>query len=132
MLPWAALKGYLHCGATLIGKVSSDTICYYSDSLFLNDTFWPNCIAGNNGVPLHFHGELLRLIIKQKKMILLDKKILSSFFTSLLNSSPESLLVHQAVGKRLTFDWVDCSFPISVIWHYHVEYTYSNICSQLY
>ncbi|KAL8520276.1 hypothetical protein ACS0TY_010994 [Phlomoides rotata] len=55
---------------------------------------------GNNGVPLNFHVELLRLIIKQKKMILLDTNILSSFFTSLLSSSPDSLLVHQSVGKR--------------------------------
>lgn len=44
-------------------------------------------------------------------MILSDKNVLASFFTSLLSSSSESLLVHQAIGKRLTFDFVDCLFP---------------------
>ncbi|KAI3471008.1 hypothetical protein Pfo_027671 [Paulownia fortunei] len=55
---------------------------------------------GNNGVWLHFLGELLCLIIQQKKMILSDKNVLASFFTSLLSSSSESLLVQQAIGKR--------------------------------
>lgn len=32
-----------------------------------------------------------------------DKNVLASIFTSVLCSSSESLLVHSAIGKRLTF-----------------------------
>lgn len=41
-------------------------------------------------------------------MILSDSNVLASLFTSLLTSSSESLLVQNAVGKRLAID------PISV------------------
>ncbi|KAL3650395.1 hypothetical protein CASFOL_006798 [Castilleja foliolosa] len=61
---------------------------------------WTRISNGNNGVLPHFLGELLGLIIQQKKMILSDKNVLNSFFTSLLSSSSESLLVQQAIGKR--------------------------------
>ncbi|KAL7108553.1 hypothetical protein ACP275_06G119300 [Erythranthe tilingii] len=43
---------------------------------------------------------MLFLIMQQKKMILSDINVLASFFTSLLSSSSESLLVQQAIGKR--------------------------------
>ncbi|XP_042063624.1 uncharacterized protein At3g06530-like [Salvia splendens] len=55
---------------------------------------------GNDVASLHFLGDLLCLIIQQEKMILSDKKFLSSFFTTLLCSSSESLLVHSAIGTR--------------------------------
>ncbi|XP_047967896.1 uncharacterized protein At3g06530 [Salvia hispanica] len=55
---------------------------------------------GNDVASLHFLGDLLCLIIQQEKMILSDKNFLSSFFTSLLCSSSESLLVHSAIGTR--------------------------------
>ncbi|KAK4436389.1 hypothetical protein Salat_0802600 [Sesamum alatum] len=55
---------------------------------------------GNNRSWLHFLGELLCLIIQQKKMLLSDRDILASFFTSLLGSSSDSLLVQDAIGKR--------------------------------
>ncbi|KAK4480629.1 hypothetical protein RD792_013707 [Penstemon davidsonii] len=55
---------------------------------------------GNNRETLHFLGELLGLIIQQKKMILSDTSVLASLFTSLLGSSSHSLLVQQAIGKR--------------------------------
>ncbi|KAK6117849.1 hypothetical protein DH2020_048412 [Rehmannia glutinosa] len=55
---------------------------------------------GNNGAGLHFLGELLCLIIQQKMMILSDKNVLTSFFTTVLSSSSESLLVQRSVGKR--------------------------------
>ncbi|KAG8390231.1 hypothetical protein BUALT_Bualt01G0062300 [Buddleja alternifolia] len=59
---------------------------------------------GNNVHRLHFLGDLLHLIIQQKKMILSDKNVLASFFTSLLSSSSDSLLVQQAIGKRFGKD----------------------------
>ncbi|KAL3837868.1 hypothetical protein ACJIZ3_022459 [Penstemon smallii] len=55
---------------------------------------------GNNRETVHFLGELLGLIIQQKKMILSDISVLASLFTSLLGSSSHSLLVQQAIGKR--------------------------------
>ncbi|KAL7147604.1 hypothetical protein ABFS83_06G118300 [Erythranthe nasuta] len=55
---------------------------------------------GKSGVSLHFLGEMLFLIMQQKKMILSDRNVLASLFTSLLSSSSESLLVQQAIGKR--------------------------------
>ncbi|GER49927.1 ARM repeat superfamily protein [Striga asiatica] len=55
---------------------------------------------GNKESWSQFLGELLSLIIQQKKMILSDRNVLASFFTSLLSSPSEGLLVQQAVGKR--------------------------------
>ncbi|CAA0830720.1 Uncharacterized protein SHERM_26110 [Striga hermonthica] len=55
---------------------------------------------GNKESWLQFLGEILSLIIQQKKMILSDRNVLASFFTSLLSSPSEGLLVQQAVGKR--------------------------------
>ncbi|PIN11747.1 hypothetical protein CDL12_15648 [Handroanthus impetiginosus] len=56
--------------------------------------------TGNDGVRLHFLGELLCLIMQQKKMILSDKNLLASLLTSLLGSSSDSLLVQHAIGER--------------------------------
>ncbi|XP_022872922.1 uncharacterized protein At3g06530 isoform X3 [Olea europaea var. sylvestris] len=56
--------------------------------------------SGNDGVWLHFLGGLLDLVVRQKKLILSDRNLLSSFFTSLLSSSAHSLLVQQAIGNR--------------------------------
>ncbi|KAL0382271.1 UNVERIFIED_CONTAM: hypothetical protein Scaly_0514400 [Sesamum calycinum] len=58
------------------------------------------CRNGNNRTWLHFLGELLCLIIQQKKILLSDRDILASFFSSLLGSSSDSLLVQDAIGKR--------------------------------
>ncbi|KAL0452592.1 UNVERIFIED_CONTAM: hypothetical protein Slati_1237300 [Sesamum latifolium] len=55
---------------------------------------------GNNRTWLHFLGELLCLIIQQKKILLSDRDVLASFFSSLLGSSSDSLLVQDAIGKR--------------------------------
>ncbi|KAL1565211.1 hypothetical protein AAHA92_07455 [Salvia divinorum] len=63
--------------------------------------FWSHINRnGNDVASLHFLGDLLCLIIQQEKMILSDKNFLASFFTSLLCSSSESLLVHSAIGTR--------------------------------
>ncbi|KAL2550104.1 Uncharacterized protein Fot_11634 [Forsythia ovata] len=56
--------------------------------------------SGNDRVWLHFLGELLELMVQQKKLILSDRNLLASFFTSLLSSSAHSLLVQQAIGNR--------------------------------
>ncbi|GAA0150254.1 RNA metabolism protein [Lithospermum erythrorhizon] len=55
---------------------------------------------GSSAVWIDFLGELLNLIVQQKRMILSDRNFLSSLFTSLVSSSPNSLLVHQNIGKR--------------------------------
>ncbi|CAI9771819.1 unnamed protein product [Fraxinus pennsylvanica] len=56
--------------------------------------------SGNDGVWLHFLGDLLDLLVQQKKLILSDRNLLASFFTSLLSSSAHSLLVQHAIGNR--------------------------------
>ncbi|KAL0403042.1 UNVERIFIED_CONTAM: hypothetical protein Sradi_1945000 [Sesamum radiatum] len=55
---------------------------------------------GSNRTWLHFLGQLLCLIIQQKKILLSDRDVLASFFSSLLGSSSDSLLVQDGIGKR--------------------------------
>nr|GMD68865.1 uncharacterized protein At3g06530 isoform X1 [Ipomoea batatas] len=55
---------------------------------------------GLHAVWVNFLGELLALMVQQKKLIVSDKNVLPSFFTSLLSSSSQSLLVKQDIGKR--------------------------------
>lgn len=66
---------------------------------------WPHVSlsGGKNGrsaVWSHFLGELLALMVQQKKLILSDSDFLSDFFTTLLSSTHHSLLVPQSVGER--------------------------------
>ncbi|KAI3778087.1 hypothetical protein L2E82_07103 [Cichorium intybus] len=68
-------------------------------------TLWPHVSmsGGKNGrsaVWSHFLGDLLALMIQQKKLILSDKDFLSEFFTTLLSSTHHSLLVPHTVGER--------------------------------
>ncbi|KAL6526925.1 hypothetical protein OROGR_016015 [Orobanche gracilis] len=58
-------------------------------------------LFGNNGAGVDFLRDLLCLLIQQKKMILSDKNLLATFFTSLLNSSSQSLLMQQAIGESI-------------------------------
>ncbi|KAL6531214.1 hypothetical protein OROHE_014283 [Orobanche hederae] len=67
----------------------------------LFDSWSPINSNGNNGAGGHFLRDLLCLIIQQKKMILSDKNLLATFFTSLLNSSSQSLLMQQAIGESI-------------------------------
>lgn len=55
---------------------------------------------GNNAIWSQLPGELLALMIQQKKLILSDKKFLSSFLTSLLGSSCNSMLVPSNIEQR--------------------------------
>lgn len=66
---------------------------------------WPHVSSsgGKNGrsaVWSHFLGEILAMMVQQKKLILSDKDFLFDFFTTLLSSSYHSLLVPQSVGER--------------------------------
>ncbi|KVI04528.1 hypothetical protein Ccrd_017155 [Cynara cardunculus var. scolymus] len=68
-------------------------------------SLWPHVSlsGGKNGRSAawsHFLGDLLALIVQQKKLILSDTDFLSDFFTTLLSSSHHSLLVPQSVGER--------------------------------
>ncbi|XP_075111294.1 uncharacterized protein At3g06530 isoform X2 [Nicotiana tabacum] len=55
---------------------------------------------GLHAVWVHFLGELLGLIVQQKRLLISDKNVLSSLFSSLLGSSNDSLLVQHNIGKR--------------------------------
>ncbi|EPS73234.1 hypothetical protein M569_01525, partial [Genlisea aurea] len=48
---------------------------------------------------LQWLGEVLSLVIQQKKMILSDTNVLCSLLTSVLSSSSDSLLVQKAIEK---------------------------------
>lgn len=58
---------------------------------------WKN---GTSGFCIHFLGELLGLLIQQKRLILSDRNFLQSFFESLLNSSSDNLLMQETVRTR--------------------------------
>ncbi|CAH9069155.1 unnamed protein product [Cuscuta epithymum] len=49
---------------------------------------------------IHFLGDLLTLMVQQKKLIVSDKNVLPSFLTSLLSSSSQSILVQHNIGNR--------------------------------
>ncbi|GAV79488.1 LOW QUALITY PROTEIN: BP28CT domain-containing protein/U3snoRNP10 domain-containing protein [Cephalotus follicularis] len=55
---------------------------------------------GNAEIWSNFLDEPLGLLVQQKKLILSDRKFLSSFLTSLLGSSCRSLLVPQSIEQR--------------------------------
>ncbi|KAG7972395.1 hypothetical protein I3843_07G181800 [Carya illinoinensis] len=55
---------------------------------------------GNNCIWSHFLGELLGLMVQQKRLILSDKQFLPSLLESLLGSSSCSLLVPQSIQQR--------------------------------
>ncbi|KAH9678616.1 hypothetical protein KPL71_025786 [Citrus sinensis] len=55
---------------------------------------------GSTALWSHFLDDLLGLMVQQKRLILSDKKFLSSFMTSLLSSSCNSLLVPESIGQR--------------------------------
>ncbi|KAK3033239.1 hypothetical protein RJ639_033119 [Escallonia herrerae] len=68
-------------------------------------TQWPraNFSQPRNGrvaVWNHFLGELLGLMVPLKRLIISDRHILPSFFTTLLSSSSDSLLLPQTIGER--------------------------------
>lgn len=55
---------------------------------------------GPHAVRVHFLGELLGLMVQQKRLLISDKNVLSSLLSSLLGNSNDSLLVQHNVGKR--------------------------------
>ncbi|CAN4080724.1 unnamed protein product [Withania somnifera] len=62
-----------------------------------------NLSRSRNGllaVWVHFLGELLGLMVQQKRLLISDKNVLSSLFSSLLGNSNDSLLVQHNIGKR--------------------------------
>ncbi|KAI3712588.1 hypothetical protein L1987_71147 [Smallanthus sonchifolius] len=68
-------------------------------------SIWPQVrlSGGKNGrsaVWSHFLGEILAMMVQQKKLIVSDIDFLSEFFTTLLSSSHHRLLVPQSVGDR--------------------------------
>ncbi|KAF5805582.1 putative U3 small nucleolar RNA-associated protein [Helianthus annuus] len=68
-------------------------------------TLWPHVSlsGGKNGrsaVWSHFLGEILAMMVQQKKLIVSDTDFLSEFFTTLLSSSHHGLLVPHSVGER--------------------------------
>lgn len=56
--------------------------------------------TGRSATWTHFLDELLSLMVQQKRLILSDRDVLPSFFTSLLSSSCHSLLVPESIGQR--------------------------------
>ncbi|KAL8224035.1 hypothetical protein R6Q57_019510 [Mikania cordata] len=68
-------------------------------------SLWPHVSlsGGKNGrsaIWSHFLGEILALMVQQKKLIVSDPYFLSELFTALLSSSHHRLLVSQNVGDR--------------------------------
>ncbi|KAK9059672.1 hypothetical protein SSX86_020376 [Deinandra increscens subsp. villosa] len=66
---------------------------------------WPHVSlsGGKNGRSAawsHFLGEVLAMMVQQKKLIVSDTDFLSEFFTTLLSSSHHRLLVPHNVGER--------------------------------
>lgn len=57
-------------------------------------------MTGPHAVWVHFLGEILGLMVQQKRLLISDKNVLSSLFSSLLGNSNDSLLVQHNVGKR--------------------------------
>lgn len=57
-------------------------------------------VTGRSAVWSHFLGDVLAMMVQQKKLILSDIDFLSEFFTTLLSSGHHSLLVPQSVGER--------------------------------
>ncbi|XP_059305011.1 uncharacterized protein At3g06530 isoform X3 [Lycium ferocissimum] len=55
---------------------------------------------GLHAVWVNFLGELLGLMVQQKRLLISDKNVLSSLFSSLLGNSNDSLLVQHNIGKR--------------------------------
>ncbi|KAJ8537126.1 hypothetical protein K7X08_035527 [Anisodus acutangulus] len=55
---------------------------------------------GLHAVWVNFLGELLGLMVQQKRLLVSDKNVLSSLFSSLLGNSNDSLLVQHNIGKR--------------------------------
>ncbi|MCD7468760.1 hypothetical protein HAX54_007198 [Datura stramonium] len=55
---------------------------------------------GLHAVWVHFLGELLGLMVQQKRLLISDQNVLSSLFSSLLGNSNSSLLVQHNIGKR--------------------------------
>ncbi|KAM3340540.1 putative protein isoform X3 [Capsicum galapagoense] len=55
---------------------------------------------GLHAVWVHFLGELLGLMVQQKRLLISDKNVLPSLFSSLLGNSHDSLLVQHNIGKR--------------------------------
>nr|GEW70692.1 hypothetical protein [Tanacetum cinerariifolium] len=67
-------------------------------------TLWPHVSksGGKNGrsaVWSHFLGDVLAMMVQQKKLILSDTDFLSEFWTTLISSGHHSLLVPQSVGE---------------------------------
>lgn len=55
---------------------------------------------GHSTIWNHFLEELLNFMVQQRRLILSDRNFLPTFFTSLLGSSCNSLLVPQSIGER--------------------------------
>ncbi|XAR66099.1 hypothetical protein NMG60_11012179 [Bertholletia excelsa] len=67
-------------------------------------TLWPQVnFSQKNGYSTiwsQFLGEVLILMVEQRRLILSDRNVLPSFFVSLLGSSSHSLLVTQTIAQR--------------------------------
>lgn len=95
--------------------------------------FWMVLMTGSTALWSHFLDDLLGLMVQQKRLILSDKKFLSSFMTSLLSSSCNSLLVPESIGQRYSTNFIKlvgiimlCSFLIS--WKYTSPHILGTIC----
>lgn len=98
--------------------------------------FWMVLMTGSTALWSHFLDDLLGLMVQQKRLILSDKKFLSSFMTSLLSSSCNSLLVPESIGQRYSTNFIKlvvlvgiimlCSFFIS--WKYTSPHILGAIC----
>lgn len=108
--PWAVLKSF-----SLLISPDLEMVLHFL-LVILHFIWFPTCrtlltqkLTGLHAVWVNFLGELLALMVQQKKLIVSDKNVLPSFFTSLLSSSSQSLLVKQDIGKRLLYHlWVLC------------------------
>ncbi|XP_047339069.1 uncharacterized protein LOC124942581 isoform X2 [Impatiens glandulifera] len=57
-------------------------------------------LQGESGKWSHFLGELLSLMVEFKTLLLSDKNVLFSFFTSVLGCSRNNLLLPETIGER--------------------------------
>lgn len=129
------------CGqSTFVSSILLVLLIQYS--LFLMEKkkivviFWMVLMTGSTALWSHFLDDLLGLMVQQKRLILSDKKFLSSFMTSLLSSSCNSLLVPESIGQRYSTNFIKlvvlagiimlCSFLIS--WKCTSPHILGTIC----
>lgn len=94
---------FLYGNVFHINKIKSPWKIRFSSDVFLFHMALTLCkMTGPHAVRVHFLGELLGLMVQQKRLLISDKNVLSSLLSSLLGNSNDSLLVQHNVGKRFT------------------------------